>query len=271
MARVRGGGSDRGFRGRGRRGRYPRRSHSMSYASLLSMPLPHSVSSSTNSIPLNAPADHPFAPSLSAVKIEGSTTTTGRQLSPTVEDSTFVAESSVQAAQSVDFGDARRGGILTPGQTMPASIAQQVSPKHLHTVQQHHEQVERSTLEQFQTQPAVAATSATSDPLSRTSVSVDTPGREQDTQDGSSSPTDLYLYGPNSNSGPEQESVLGKRKHPTSGNEESRRPTDIGEEVEGEGEGEELDSDAEHKDGPKKAKVCFCNEVWGLYTKCTKL
>ena len=242
MQRVPGSRYGRGFRGRGRRGYYQARGHYVN-----SPPYrPLSVPASTNYV---APVDRLSNQIPGVVPTEGTTVVKIESHASPALKNTLYGQSSAHAMSPANY----RGGnpvvpLLTEQSTLATSTQSMStggihSPTNSEQLQQNQQQyqephVEHSTTENLQDESLKITGSESG------SVSVGATNNEQGNRDRSSSPTDLYLYGPHSDLSAEPESVLGKRKEPPNAGGD-----DEGEEREGE------ESDLEDKDGTKKAKV----------------
>lgn len=260
MPRLRGGRNDRGFRarGRGRRGGYQDGSRR---GQNLNLPPSHSLCASTHYLPPNLPTSNQ---SPGAVPTQGNTVNNGQQSSSSRTDPTFAAKSSFPTPQPGNFPDVNPDGVNTLPSQNPENLAagtsgsQNVSPggipslmqplKHSHS-QQEHEQVDKSLPESSQMQQKVTSASD-SDFQTQCSDCIDSVHGGQSAREGSTSPVDLYLYGPDYESN-EPESILGKRKDPPLLETDSVGGRDDGEGKEAEGG----TSGEEQKDGKKKAKV----------------
>ena len=253
MPRFRGGRGGRGFRGgsRGRRGFYqggPRRGqHANSPAS-------HSVPASTQ-----YPHPNPPIPPPGAVPIQSDTINVDQQASPAPTGPGVAAQSNIGFSQPGNYGDPNLEGVgVFPSQDNALGGAQNTPTGNIPSLmqplkpiqQEHLEHVDGFPPETFRMQQNQATSVDLDSQNQSNSVPVDDPGGEQGPHDGSTSPVDLYLYGPDYKSD-ETESVLGKRKDPPVSEADS-----VG--IDGGGGGEEGEDGAsggEQKDGKKKVKV----------------
>ena len=240
MPRVRGGRNSRGFHGRGRRGHYqPRAQYYVNSPPSGHVYLPPA---STN---YATPVDRLSNQTPGVVPVEGTTANVETLASPPAR---LYAQLSAQVAPPTSQEVMNPVVPLLAKQNVPPTSAQSVSTSSTHGLinseqlqqQVHNEpQIEYSASENSEEKLIKVDTSESK---SGSIVSAaETDGKQKD-RDRSSSPTDLYLYGPQSDSSGDPESVLGKRKEPPQDG-----PGD-GEEREGEDDGQE------HKDS-KKPKV----------------
>ena len=245
MPRVRGGRGSRGFRGRGRRDHYQPRAQ---YHNIISSPPSGPVSLPPASTSYVIPVERLSNQTPGVVPTEGTTANVERLASTPALRNALYAQSNTQVLPPANHEGTNPIVPLLAEQNIPSTSAQNVSAGSTHNSEQlqqqvHHEpQVEYSASENSE---VVFVKVDTSESESGDVVSVgETSGKQKD-RDRSSSPTDLYLYGPQSDSIGEPESVLGKRKEP---------PQDgPGDREEREGEEDEQ----EHKDTTKKPKVSF--------------
>lgn len=218
------GGSGRGFRSRGRRGHYyqPRAQYNSSPSGPVSLP-PASTSYAT-------PVERLSNQTPGVVPSEGTTANVERLASTPAPKSTLYAQSTPQVAPPASHEGRNPPAVpLLAEQNVPSTGAQSVSDGSTNNPEQpqalHESQVEKVD----------------------TSVSegggVAETNEKHKSTDGSSSPTDLYLYGPQSDSSGGPESVLGKRKEPP--------PQD------GQGDGGGREGEEDEQDATKKPKVSF--------------
>ena len=231
-SRVGGGRRSRGFRGRGRRGYYQGRAQHYPPPGPASLP-PASSSYAT-------PVESLSNPALGALPTEGTTANVERQDStPTLKNASYT-ESNAQVLPSANHEEAN---FIVPLLAQQSSSGESVSADNTHNSEQlqqqpHHEdQVEHSASKEEQTK--VDTSSSESGGI----VAVGETSSNEKSRGRSSSPTDLYLYGPQSDFSERPESLLGKRKEPL------QDPPMDGEEREGE------DDQQEQSDATKKQKV----------------
>lgn len=233
-----GGRSSRGFRGRGRRGYYqPRAKH---------YPPPGPASLPPASSSYATPVERLSNPAPGAVPTEGTTANVERQAStPTLKNASY-AESNDRVLPSANDEGTNPIVPLLAQQNVPSNSGESVSADNTHNPEQlqqqpyHEAQAEHSASENSKEEPTKVDVSSSE---SGGIVAVGETSGNESNRRRSSSPTDLYLYGPQSDFSDGPESVLGKRKEP---------PRDLpvdGEEREGE------DDELEQSDTTKKQKV----------------
>ena len=240
MPRVRGGRNSRGFRGRGRRGHYqPRPQY------YVNSPPSGPVSLPPASINYATPVERLSNQTPGFVPAVGTTANVETRASPPAR---LYAQLSAQVAPPTTQEVMNPVVPLLAEQNIPSTSAQNVSVSSTHSLtnpeqlqqQVHHKPPIEYPAPENSEEELIKVN--TSESKSGGIVSGgETDGKQKD-GDRSSSPTDLYLYGPQSDLSGEPESVLGKRKEP---------PQD------GQGDGEERegeDNGQENKDA-KKPKV----------------
>ena len=235
--RVRGGGSNRGFHGRGRRGHYqPRPQYYINSPPCGSVSLPSAPASTGYATPSERLSNQ----TPGVVPTEGTTANVETVLVSTSNLNHI--QSSAQVLPSASHEGTNPVVPSLTEQIIPSNGAQCVSAgntRNSEQLQQQEPQPEYSALENSKEELTKVDTS---EPETGCIAVGETSGKQK-TRERSSSPTDLYLYGPQSDSSGEPESVLGKRKEP---------PGD-GPEDGNEGEGES--DQQEHSDATKKPKV----------------
>lgn len=226
-SRVGGGRRSRGFRDRGRRGYYQGRAQHYPPPGPASLP-PTSSSYATPVGSLSNPAP-------GALPTEGTTANVERQAS------TLTLKMPESNAQVLAFANHDETNSIVPLLAQQSSSGESVSTDNAHNPEQqqpHHEdQVEPSGSKEEQTK--IDTSSSESGGI----VAVGETSSNEKSRGRSSSPTDLYLYGPQSDFSERPESLLGKRKEPPPD------PPGDGEEREGE------DDQQEQSDAAKKQKV----------------
>jgi hypothetical protein len=171
------------------------------------------------------------------VPTEGTTFNVEKQASTPALKNASYAESNPRVLSSANHEGTNPIVPLPAEQDIPPSSAQSVSADSAHNPEQPQQQVEHSGSENSKEE--FKASVSESDGI----ISVGGTGGKERSGERSSSPTDLYLYGPQSDFSDGPESVLGKRKGPP------QDPSGDGEEREGD------DNEQEQSDATKKPKV----------------
>lgn len=231
MPRVRGG---RGFRGRGRRGRYD--GGPKGGQNYVNSPTPNSLPASTH---CNSPQNPPgFGFHSGSVPIKENTVNIGQQQAPpSLTKLSFIPQSSnVQTSSPANvWGETPTGVIAAqPCQDTPANAAPNMTTGSMQS------QTEDNDLK---LNPEFGG-SVETDCQNQSSVSV------RDTEDQQKALVGFAgssMYEPNDGKGSQQESVLGKRKEP---------PSSAYEITNGDADGKKENANIERqKDGRKKSKV----------------